>query len=171
MIPTVDPGCLLAGQQVVSDSQEPINPRTRKSLGVQPRRRSPAGIFFASPNVTQFHEKARRCQGQRGGFARSSRQPPEWVWWTTTVANHHNLAHPGIRLLITCSNSTGNLPRPLGALAGVTPAQNAGTRPADDGSAAPRSVGNGRVTIWEIHPITRIEVLKDGSWADLDPLP
>ena len=47
MIPTVDPGCLLAGQQVGSDSQEPINPRTRKSLGVQAPPAEPGGDFFA----------------------------------------------------------------------------------------------------------------------------
>ncbi len=28
-----------------------------------------------------------------------------------------------------------------------------------------------RSTLWEIHPITRIEVLKDGQWVDLDSLP
>jgi hypothetical protein len=27
-----------------------------------------------------------------------------------------------------------------------------------------------RSTLWEIHPITKIEVMKDGAWADLDEL-
>ena len=29
-------------------------------------------------------------------------------------------------------------------------------------------LGKYRSTLWEIHPITRIEVMKDGSWVDLD---
>jgi hypothetical protein len=28
-----------------------------------------------------------------------------------------------------------------------------------------------RSTLWEIHPITKIEVMKDGTWVDLDSLP
>ena len=32
-------------------------------------------------------------------------------------------------------------------------------------------VGKYRGTIWEIHPITKIEVFKDGQWVDLDQLP
>jgi len=35
----------------------------------------------------------------------------------------------------------------------------------------PDQVGNSRVTIWEIHPITRIEVFRDSWWVDLDSLP
>jgi len=27
-----------------------------------------------------------------------------------------------------------------------------------------------RSTLWEIHPITKIEVFKDGQWVDLDDL-
>ena len=27
-----------------------------------------------------------------------------------------------------------------------------------------------RSTLWEIHPVTKIEVFKDGQWADLDNL-
>jgi hypothetical protein len=34
-----------------------------------------------------------------------------------------------------------------------------------------RSIGRGRGTLWEIHPITKIEVFKDGAWHDLDTLP
>jgi len=32
-------------------------------------------------------------------------------------------------------------------------------------------VGRYRSTLWEIHPITRIEVFKDGQWVDADSLP
>jgi hypothetical protein len=28
-----------------------------------------------------------------------------------------------------------------------------------------------RSTLWEIHPITKIEVFSDGQWVDLDQLP
>ena len=28
-----------------------------------------------------------------------------------------------------------------------------------------------RSTLWEIHPITKIEVFKDGQWVNLDDLP
>jgi len=28
-----------------------------------------------------------------------------------------------------------------------------------------------RATLWEIHPVTRIEVWRDGAWADMDSLP
>ncbi len=28
-----------------------------------------------------------------------------------------------------------------------------------------------RSTLWEIHPITKIEVFKDGTWVDRDDLP
>ena len=29
-------------------------------------------------------------------------------------------------------------------------------------------VGSARGTIWEIHPITKIEVWKNGTWVDLE---
>ena len=33
-------------------------------------------------------------------------------------------------------------------------------------------INNGlRSTLWEIHPITQIEVFQDGQWVDLDSLP
>ena len=32
-------------------------------------------------------------------------------------------------------------------------------------------VGSARGTIWEIHPITKIEVWKSGAWVDLETLP
>jgi hypothetical protein len=32
----------------------------------------------------------------------------------------------------------------------------------------PNHLGKYRSTLWEIHPITKIEVLKDGAWVDLD---
>jgi hypothetical protein len=32
-------------------------------------------------------------------------------------------------------------------------------------------LGKFRSTLWEIHPITRIEVFQDGQWVDLDTLP
>jgi hypothetical protein len=35
----------------------------------------------------------------------------------------------------------------------------------------PDHVGKYRQTLWEIHPITRIEVWRDSAWADLDSLP
>lgn len=28
-----------------------------------------------------------------------------------------------------------------------------------------------RMTLWEIHPITKIEVFRNGEWVDLDQLP
>jgi hypothetical protein len=31
-------------------------------------------------------------------------------------------------------------------------------------------LGKYRSTLWEIHPITKIEVFKDGKWVDLDEL-
>jgi hypothetical protein len=30
------------------------------------------------------------------------------------------------------------------------------------------AIGTQRATVWEVHPITRIEVMKDGQWVDLD---
>src|ERR1035437_1785087 len=35
----------------------------------------------------------------------------------------------------------------------------------------PNMVGSARGTIWEIHPITKIEVWKSGAWVDLETLP
>jgi hypothetical protein len=32
-------------------------------------------------------------------------------------------------------------------------------------------LGRYRSTLWEIHPITKIEVFKDGQWVDVDHLP
>jgi hypothetical protein len=32
-------------------------------------------------------------------------------------------------------------------------------------------LGRYRSTLWEIHPITKIEVFQDGQWIDLDELP
>lgn len=32
-------------------------------------------------------------------------------------------------------------------------------------------MGRYRMTLWEIHPITKMEVFKDGTWRDLDTLP
>jgi hypothetical protein len=32
-------------------------------------------------------------------------------------------------------------------------------------------LGKFRSTLWEIHPITKIEVFQDGQWVDLDALP
>ena len=32
-------------------------------------------------------------------------------------------------------------------------------------------LGKYRSTLWEIHPITKIEVFKDNRWVDLDTLP
>ena len=32
-------------------------------------------------------------------------------------------------------------------------------------------LGRYRMTLWEIHPITKIEVFKDATWRDLDTLP
>jgi hypothetical protein len=32
-------------------------------------------------------------------------------------------------------------------------------------------LGTFRMTLWEIHPVTRIEVLKDGVWVNLDNIP
>ncbi len=32
-------------------------------------------------------------------------------------------------------------------------------------------LGTYRSTLWEVHPITKIEVFKDGQWVDLDKLP
>ncbi len=33
----------------------------------------------------------------------------------------------------------------------------------------PEQLGNHRITLWEIHPVTKIEVFKAGAWVDLDP--
>ena len=35
----------------------------------------------------------------------------------------------------------------------------------------PEQIGKTRGTLWEIHPITKIEVFKNGQWIDLDDLP
>jgi len=35
----------------------------------------------------------------------------------------------------------------------------------------PNHLGKYRSTLWQIHPITRIEVFKDGAWVDLDAVP
>ncbi|HYQ96211.1 MAG TPA: hypothetical protein VER38_04315 [Candidatus Eisenbacteria bacterium] len=35
----------------------------------------------------------------------------------------------------------------------------------------PDQVGNSRVTIWEIHPIMKIDVFQSGAWVDLDAMP
>ena len=35
----------------------------------------------------------------------------------------------------------------------------------------PNMVGSARGTIWEIHPITKIEVWKSGAWVDLETVP
>jgi hypothetical protein len=35
----------------------------------------------------------------------------------------------------------------------------------------PNHLGKYRSTLWEIHPITKIEVFKDGKWVDLDAIP
>jgi hypothetical protein len=32
-------------------------------------------------------------------------------------------------------------------------------------------VGTQRATVWEVHPIMRIEVQKNGQWVDLDSNP
>jgi hypothetical protein len=32
-------------------------------------------------------------------------------------------------------------------------------------------LGKYRSTLWEIHPITKIEVFKDGQWVDIDDVP
>jgi hypothetical protein len=32
-------------------------------------------------------------------------------------------------------------------------------------------IGTQRATVWEVHPITKIEVQKDGQWVDLDDQP
>jgi hypothetical protein len=32
-------------------------------------------------------------------------------------------------------------------------------------------LGKYRMTLWEIHPITRIEVFQNGAWIELDQLP
>jgi hypothetical protein len=29
-------------------------------------------------------------------------------------------------------------------------------------------IGKERATVWEVHPITRIEIQKNGQWVDLD---
>jgi hypothetical protein len=36
--------------------------------------------------------------------------------------------------------------------------------------ANPNEPGKFRVTLWEIHPITRMEVWKNGGWVDLESL-
>jgi hypothetical protein len=35
----------------------------------------------------------------------------------------------------------------------------------------PNAPGKYRITLWEVHPITRIEVWKSGAWVDLESLP
>src|SRR2546421_341843 len=35
----------------------------------------------------------------------------------------------------------------------------------------PEQIGKTRGTLWEIHPITRIEIFKDNRWTALDDLP
>jgi hypothetical protein len=35
----------------------------------------------------------------------------------------------------------------------------------------PDHLGKYRQTLWEIHPITGIEVWRDSGWVDLDSLP
>src|SRR5439155_20494087 len=35
----------------------------------------------------------------------------------------------------------------------------------------PDLVGQSRVTIWEIHPILKIEAFRSGAWVDLDAMP
>src|SRR5439155_8976739 len=35
----------------------------------------------------------------------------------------------------------------------------------------PEQIGKTRGTLWEIHPITKIEAFTDGQWIDLDDLP
>jgi hypothetical protein len=32
-------------------------------------------------------------------------------------------------------------------------------------------LGRYRSTLWEVHPITKIEVFQDGQWIDADDLP
>ncbi len=32
-------------------------------------------------------------------------------------------------------------------------------------------LGKYRMTLWEIHPITKIEVFQNGGWLDLDQMP
>ncbi len=37
--------------------------------------------------------------------------------------------------------------------------------------AHPNAPGKYRITLWEVHPITKIEVWKSGAWVDLESLP
>jgi hypothetical protein len=37
--------------------------------------------------------------------------------------------------------------------------------------ANPNKPGKFRVMLWEIHPITKIEVWKNGEWVNLESLP
>jgi hypothetical protein len=32
-------------------------------------------------------------------------------------------------------------------------------------------IGSQRATVWEVHPITKIEIQKGGGWIDLDTQP
>ena len=39
-----------------------------------------------------------------------------------------------------------------------------------DKPAKPNALRKYRITLWEIHPITKIEVWKNGAWVDLESL-